>query len=100
MGVTGAPALVGRSSAEIQRKAARGDLAAARARLAACGADAELVALAGDCLAAEREDRPRDAVYGPSRIDLPTRRTKQIDLWMAPIGNLIRTTDRPDRTTR
>jgi hypothetical protein len=27
-----------------------------------------------------------DAAYGPSRIDLPTRRTKEIDLWIGPIG--------------
>ena len=38
-----------------------GDTADALARLDACGADAELVALAQDCLAAEPEDRPRDA---------------------------------------
>jgi serine/threonine-protein kinase len=37
------------------------DLAAARARLDACGADAELVALAQNCLAAAVEGRPRDA---------------------------------------
>ena len=30
-------------------------------RLDACGADAELIALAKDCLAGEPEDRPRDA---------------------------------------
>ena len=45
-------------------KAARGDLADALARLDACGADAELVALAQDCLAPEPEDRPRDAGGG------------------------------------
>ncbi len=51
--LTGAPAFTGRTSAEIQRKAARGDTAEALARLDACGADAELVVLARDCLAAE-----------------------------------------------
>src|SRR5579864_1961140 len=66
--LTGAPAFVGRSSAEIQRKADRGDLASARARLDACGADADLVALAGDCLAAEREDRPQDASAFAERL--------------------------------
>ena len=59
--LTGTPAFTGRTSAEIQRKAARGETADALARLDACGADAELVALARDCLAAEPEDRPRDA---------------------------------------
>ncbi len=39
----------------------RGDTADALARLDGCGAEAELVALAKDCLAAEPEDRPRDA---------------------------------------
>ena len=59
--LTGRPAFTGRSPGEIQRKAARGDLADAFARLDACGADAELIDLARACLAAEREDRPRDA---------------------------------------
>ena len=36
-------------------------MADALARLDACGADAELIALAKDCLAREPEDRPRDA---------------------------------------
>ena len=59
--LTGEPAFTGRSAGEIQRKAALGDTADALARLEACGADAELIALAKDCLAREREDRPRDA---------------------------------------
>jgi eukaryotic-like serine/threonine-protein kinase len=41
--------------------AARGDLADACARLDGCGADAELVRLCKECLAAERPDRPRNA---------------------------------------
>ena len=49
--LTGEPAFLGRSPAEIMRKAALGDLADALARLDACGADAELVALARACLA-------------------------------------------------
>ena len=59
--LTGDPAFLGRSSGEILRKAALGDLAEAVARLDACGADAELVAIARDCLAREAEDRPRHA---------------------------------------
>ncbi len=59
--LTGDPAFLGRSSGEILRKAALGDLADATARLVACGADAELVAIAKDCLGREAEDRPRNA---------------------------------------
>ena len=59
--LTGRPAFTGRGAAEIQRKAARGDLADASARLDACRADTELLDLARACLAAEHEDRPRDA---------------------------------------
>jgi serine/threonine protein kinase len=58
--LTGRPAFVGRSSREIQRKAALGDLADAFARLDACGADTELIELARACLAAEREGRLPD----------------------------------------
>src|SRR5207248_3232960 len=36
--------------------------------LDSCGADADLVALAKDCLAREREDRPRDAGVLAERI--------------------------------
>ena len=43
------------------RAAGRADTAAALARLARCGADVELLALARDCLAAEAKDRPADA---------------------------------------
>ncbi len=59
--LTGKPPYVGRSGEEVRRKAANGDLADARARLAACGADAELTALTIDCLSPEAIDRPRDA---------------------------------------
>ncbi|HWE39004.1 MAG TPA: tetratricopeptide repeat protein [Isosphaeraceae bacterium] len=59
--LTGAPAFVGRSTAEVHRKAALGDVADALARLASCDADPELLSLARDCLAPERDDRPRDA---------------------------------------
>ncbi len=59
--LTGEPPYVGRSVEEVRRKAANGDLADALARLDACGADAELIALTKSCLAPEAIDRPRDA---------------------------------------
>ena len=59
--LTSEPVFIGRSSGEIQRKAAVADTADAVARLAGCGADSELVNLAKECLAREPEDRPRDA---------------------------------------
>ena len=68
--LTGRPAFRGRSPGEIHRKAARGDLADAFARLDACGADAELIDLARACLAAELDDRPRDAGAVAARLTL------------------------------
>jgi serine/threonine-protein kinase len=59
--LTGRPAFTGRTSVEIQRKAAAGDLAETIKRLDACGADPELVSLARVCMAARPEDRPRTA---------------------------------------
>ena len=66
--LTGSPAFTGRTSSEILRKAAEGDTADALARLDGCGAEAELIALAKDCLAVEPEDRPRDANVVSERI--------------------------------
>jgi eukaryotic-like serine/threonine-protein kinase len=66
--LTGQPAFLGRSSGEIQRKAALGDLADAMTRLDACGADVDLVALTKDCLAREPEDRPREAGVVSDRV--------------------------------
>jgi eukaryotic-like serine/threonine-protein kinase len=66
--LTGSPAFTGRGSSEILRKASRGDTAEAVARLDGCGAEAELVSLARDCLAVEPEDRPRDAKVVSDRI--------------------------------
>src|SRR5262249_19489471 len=51
--LTGQPPYVGPDKEAVRRKAARADLADAFARLDRCGADAELVALARRCLAAE-----------------------------------------------
>ena len=62
------PAYTGAASIEILRKAMRGDTADALARLDGCGAEAELIALARDCLAVEPEDRPRDAGLVAERI--------------------------------
>src|SRR5262249_15818961 len=59
--LTGLPPYVGQDLFQVRRKAARADLADARARLEGCGADAELVGLALACLAPRAEDRPRDA---------------------------------------
>jgi serine/threonine-protein kinase len=66
--LSGEPAFLGRSSGEILRKAALGDTADALARLDACGADPELIALAKDCLAREAEDRPRLAGSVAERV--------------------------------
>jgi eukaryotic-like serine/threonine-protein kinase len=59
--LTGKPPYVGRSAEEVRRKAANGDQADATARLDACGADAELIALTRKCLSPEAIDRPKDA---------------------------------------
>ena len=66
--LTGRPAFVGRVAVEIQRKAARGDLADAMSRLDASGSEAELVALAKDCLAPDVGERPRNADEVADRI--------------------------------
>jgi serine/threonine-protein kinase len=59
--LTGRPPYEAKTVEEICRQAAQGDLGEARARLAGCGADGELVGLARRCLAAEAAGRPRDA---------------------------------------
>ena len=66
--LTGKPAITGATSVEIQRKAAGGDLSDAIARLDSSGAEADLIALAKDCLAREPEDRPRTAAAVSDRI--------------------------------
>jgi tetratricopeptide (TPR) repeat protein len=59
--LTGRPPYEGDGNKELKRQAVRGELAPARARLDGCGADAELVALAKDCLSPRVEGRPADA---------------------------------------
>jgi serine/threonine-protein kinase len=66
--LTGQPAFTGRDAVEIVRKAMRGDTADALTRLEGCGAEAELIAVARDCLAVKPEDRPRDATVVAERI--------------------------------
>ncbi len=65
--LTGKPPFDGRG-AEALALAACGDVSAAHARLAAGGADAGLVALARDCLAADAAARPRDAEAVAARV--------------------------------
>jgi serine/threonine-protein kinase len=59
--LTGRPAYRGVTRPEILSQAASGNTADALARLDRCEAEAELVALAQQCLAADRAARPRDA---------------------------------------
>ncbi len=66
--LTGLPPYVGTPPSEMRLKAATGDLAEAFARLERCGADAELIALARDCLAPGRQCRPRDAAAVAERL--------------------------------
>ncbi len=66
--LTGEPAFTGPNAGAIQRKASRGEVAEALARLATCGADGELIALATSCLAAEPEERLRHAGVVSGRI--------------------------------
>jgi tetratricopeptide (TPR) repeat protein/tRNA A-37 threonylcarbamoyl transferase component Bud32 len=59
--LTGRPPYVSADGESTRQLAARAKLDDAFARLDTCGADPELVALCKRCLAAERDDRPRDA---------------------------------------
>jgi serine/threonine-protein kinase len=66
--LTGSPVFMGSSSVEIEKLAARGDVAGALARLANSGADPELVDLASNSIAPGRDDRPRDAQIVAERM--------------------------------
>jgi tetratricopeptide (TPR) repeat protein len=59
--LTGRPPFVADTSEAARVKAAQGDVGDCFARLNACGADPELVALCQRCLAPRPEDRPKDA---------------------------------------
>jgi tetratricopeptide (TPR) repeat protein len=59
--LTGQAVHTGHSVSETLNKAATGQLAEALERLDRCGADSELVAIARQCLAADRQQRPVDA---------------------------------------
>ena len=73
--LTGRPAFAAGPPARSIARPRRAELADALARLDACGADAELIALARDCLAAEPADRPRDARAVSDGVDgAPGRR--------------------------
>ena len=66
--LTGKPSFVGESMREILDLASRADTADAWARLESCGADADLVTLARDCLAAAPKKRPADAGIVAERL--------------------------------
>jgi serine/threonine protein kinase len=59
--LTGKPPYAGDDGTLVLRLATRGKLGGCFERLDACGADAELIALAKHCLELEPNDRPRDA---------------------------------------
>jgi hypothetical protein len=66
--LTGKPPYVGPTLEDIIRQAQNAELEGAYARLDACGADADLVALARACLSAEPNDRPPDASAVEERL--------------------------------
>jgi tetratricopeptide (TPR) repeat protein len=59
--LTGRPPYVGESFESVRVQAARGKLEDCFARLDACGAEPELIALCKQCLAFEPKERPHDA---------------------------------------
>ncbi|HTU92576.1 MAG TPA: tetratricopeptide repeat protein [Gemmataceae bacterium] len=66
--LTGRPPYHGANRDDLLRRARRGDMAEALGRLAKCGADAVLVDLCRECLAAERLQRPRHAGVVAERL--------------------------------
>jgi serine/threonine-protein kinase len=66
--LTGSPPYRGGHRDELLRRARRGDLGEALGRLEQCGADTALVQLCRECLAPEREGRPRNADVVAKRL--------------------------------
>jgi serine/threonine protein kinase len=66
--LTGSPPYWGQKGIELLRRARRGDLADALERLEQGGVDAALKALCRECLAADRESRPRHAGVVAARV--------------------------------
>jgi serine/threonine-protein kinase len=66
--LTGQPPYVAPDTQALLNKATRGDLNDAFRRLKRCGADAEVIALARSCLAADPRQRPRDAGAVGTRV--------------------------------
>jgi tetratricopeptide (TPR) repeat protein len=66
--LTGKAPYVGPTPEDVMRQARDADVASAHARLQGCGADAELIALARDCLSQEPNDRPTDASVVEQRL--------------------------------
>jgi PAS domain S-box-containing protein len=66
--LTGAPPYTGKDAKHVYKRSASADLSEAFDRLQHCGADAELIMLAQDCLAPERENRPQDALQVAIRL--------------------------------
>ncbi len=66
--LTGRPPYQGANRDEVLRRARRGDVADALTKLEQCGAEAALTALCQECLAAERERRPRQAGVVAERL--------------------------------
>jgi serine/threonine-protein kinase len=66
--LTGKPPFLGRDRHEIRDRAAQGDLKVAIERLDGCTADADLITLCRDCLAAEPASRLRDGSEVARRI--------------------------------
>lgn len=75
--LTGQPPYVGNMPEEVKHKAARADVLEAFARLDACGARAELVALAKVCLCPEPPDRPSDAQEVARRVSAYLERLQE-----------------------
>lgn len=66
--LTGEPPYTGKDAKHVYRRSAIADLSEAFDRLQHCGADAEIIMLAQDCLAPERDQRPQDALQVALRL--------------------------------